>query len=204
MPHELFLIIKQHRLSSGLSIETIADHAGCTETHVLALELGHWNRLPPGSAGRLMCKQIGGAMGLSEPVMGQLLTLFPGNTQIHTSPTRSRFAQLSWQRIALILGTFGILVYLGLEIRAMIAPPSLSLSNPIDETVVKTDATAISGSTTPETTVTINGMRVAVSPQGNFTETIHLKEGVNEIIVVATAKHGARSQISRKVMRTLP
>lgn len=114
-----------------------------------------------------------------------------------------RIHTLSWQRLACYAGAFVVLMYLGVEVYRMIAPPGLSLTHPSDQAIVHTEAVAFGGKTTPETTVTINGMRVAVSPVGTFAETIHLKEGVNEIIVVATAKRGAQSQISRQVMRTV-
>ena len=77
------------------------------------------------------------------------------------------------------------------------APPSqepqaffLEVTEPQDETVVNTSPIRISGSTSPGTTVSVNGELIEVSEQGNFAAMVEVEEGPNVIEVIATDHEG--------------
>lgn len=65
-------------------------------------------------------------------------------------------------------------------------PPSLSIDAPLDGLAVESPAVTVSGTTEPGVDLTVNGMMVAVGPDGSFSCMIALVEGVNAIVATAT------------------
>ena len=66
----------------------------------------------------------------------------------------------------------------------------LQITNLPKESVVRTNAIAISGATTPDALVSVNGVLVDVDQDGKFTSTLTLQEGPNIIEVVASDFQG--------------
>jgi hypothetical protein len=66
---------------------------------------------------------------------------------------------------------------------------SLKITEPADESVVKSDAINLSGSVSTTAEITINGASVAVE-NGNFTATVELEEGPNSLEVRASDGKG--------------
>lgn len=73
-------------------------------------------------------------------------------------------------------------------------PPSqgffLEVAEPQDETVVNTSPILVSGSTSPEAEVSVNGTLIDVNEQGDFAAMVELEEGPNVIEVIATDYEG--------------
>ena len=62
----------------------------------------------------------------------------------------------------------------------------LEVTEPQDETVVNVSPVRVSGSTSPEAQVSVNGELIDVDGQGNFAAMVELEEGPNVIDVIAT------------------
>jgi len=61
----------------------------------------------------------------------------------------------------------------------------LELEEPQDESVVNTSPIRVTGTTIPDTQVTINGQVISVDDQGNFAAMVELEEGPNVIEITA-------------------
>lgn len=66
----------------------------------------------------------------------------------------------------------------------------LEVSEPQDESVVSVGDIRLSGATTPDAVVSVNGEIVEVNEDGNFTTMVTLEEGPNLIEVVASDFEG--------------
>jgi len=65
-------------------------------------------------------------------------------------------------------------------------PPLLSLDSPSDGLTTEASTVTVSGTTEPEVDLTVNGVKIAVEPDGQFSCMIALAEGVNTITATAT------------------
>lgn len=63
--------------------------------------------------------------------------------------------------------------------------PKLDISSPSDKAKVSTQEVSVKGATDKETYIKINDLPIVVDAQGNFQTNIKLKDGDNQIIVVA-------------------
>ena len=66
----------------------------------------------------------------------------------------------------------------------------LEVTEPQDETVVNVSPVRVSGSTSPEAQVSVNGELIDVDGQGDFAAMVKLEEGPNVIEVIATDYEG--------------
>lgn len=81
------------------------------------------------------------------------------------------------------------------------SPPSLTLASPANGIITGSNIITVSGTATDEAPVAIslNGMRIDVSPAGAFTGVVHLPVGASQIVVIAEDAVGNRSQETRTV-----
>jgi len=98
--------------------------------------------------------------------------------------------------IIIIIGLF----YIGFEISNIFFPPHLNVSVPEDFLTVQQTTIIVSGSTMPEALLTINGKEVILGPDGNFSASINLTEGINEIIISAAKEHSKERTVIRRVL----
>lgn len=95
---------------------------------------------------------------------------------------------------------FAILLYLGLEIEKIVAPPFLFVENPEDNLIISEQSIEVSGKTERESKITINGQEILSDKDGYFQEIVDLQEGLNIIKVSAFRKHSQENTIYRKIM----
>lgn len=82
--------------------------------------------------------------------------------------------------------------------------PTLDLDSPSDNQEIKggDKKITVSGKVTPSggTAITVNGTRVIVKEDGNFSQTIDINEGENNIVIIATSQTGNSTQVTRQVI----
>ncbi len=76
----------------------------------------------------------------------------------------------------------------------------LRVTSPEDEAVVTAASLQVTGETTPDAVVTVNGQIVEVDADGRFQATLSLKEGPNVIEVLASDFSGNQAQELRTVI----
>ena len=67
---------------------------------------------------------------------------------------------------------------------------SLTVTEPVDESIINADKVEVMGITTPGAVVSINGELAEVDGEGNFTMMVALEEGPNFIEVIASDLEG--------------
>ena len=97
------------------------------------------------------------------------------------------------RRVLIVLVVLATLLGAGCHGTALPPPVQgffLEVTEPQDEAVVSTSSIRVSGSTSPEAEVSVNGELIDVDEQGNFAAMVELEEGPNAIEVVATDYEG--------------
>ena len=194
--------LKAIRERSGLSIKKCAKKSGIALSHIHALENCEYDKLPAGSARKTIVKEYARTCGIDEIELDDVMHQIEHKHE--TPKTIKKQRSFSIPNIArTLLATGAILslaLYLGMEVHAMIGPPTLIITDPTENFETSRNAITIAGSTEPESTVTLNGLKTNLNKQGHFEETIHLKRGLNEIIIESTSKRGGHASASRSVL----
>ena len=97
----------------------------------------------------------------------------------------------------LILGVF---FYLGWEVKGILSPPDLTVFEPADNLVIQETRIEIRGIVEEGAELKINGSDVVYDREGNFSEIIDLREGLNEIKVSAKKKRSREAVEVRRIM----
>lgn len=200
----LCLRLKELRKQARMSAQTVSARSGIALVHVQALESCDYDQLPVGNVRKAMVKKYVETLGVREDEIAHYLHQLQDEKKI--SPPSQTHQRKTWRMsirsLALASVMAVIMLYLGAEVRAMIGPPKLLVNNPINDVETNIPTIEIAGETIPESHVTINGVKIALNTDGFFNETIHLKEGLNEIIIIAQSKRGGQAHVERTVLYT--
>lgn len=100
--------------------------------------------------------------------------------------------------ITLILTIFT--AYLFYQYRILTGPPDLEIYLPEDKQAVTQSSVEISGITSPEATLSVNGQQVALEKGGRFYFRLPLREGDNSVVITASSKSGQSTTLTRTVV----
>ena len=100
--------------------------------------------------------------------------------------------------IALLLSIF--FGYIGFSIKQMNESPLLVVENPENNSIITEGTIDVSGYTTRDVQILINGVQILLDTEGKFFTSLDLKKGVNLIHIQALNKHGKESSIHRQVL----
>ena len=115
------------------------------------------------------------------------------NTKLFLTPMRL----LTGLIVTFVILFFG---YLFFQYRSFAGSPLLIVSEPAqEELVIQTPSVVIAGRTDPDATVFINGQKIGLHEAGNFSTSISLSNGLNELIIVAENKLGKATSVTRKI-----
>jgi len=106
-----------------------------------------------------------------------------------------------WIKVA-VLCVFSVALvgYLGLQLRAITAPPSIVLNTPEDGIMTQEATISVSGQADGATQVSINGIEVLLDHEGEFELNIALERGLNVITVEGAKRYSRSSTVYRRVM----
>ncbi len=107
---------------------------------------------------------------------------------------------LLWQRALVASLALFLVMYLGLEVWGIYKAPALNLETPPEGQVTAESTLLVKGTTNSEMKLQINGVESVSDGEGNFSETVILNPGNNQIIVTALKKHGRSQTIVRNVI----
>lgn len=113
-------------------------------------------------------------------------------------------SKLNWSPkttlISVVSAAFiALLSYLGYQYFSLVKNPSLELFQPQENQQILTKKVEVIGRADPDSTVTINGELVSLSPKGEFHFTLILLPGENKIVVEATNRLGKTRKEERTV-----
>ena len=205
-PDTLGEALKTVREDVGLTIEELAARANVQPKYVAALEAGRYDLTPGPTYTRGFLRSLADTLELSpDAVVARFDSEpFPAAPAAAAAPENPRLSYRTVRFLGLAALLLAALVYFGIQIQRIIAPPPLAVTEPAGDVVVSVPQVVIAGQTEPEVDVDVNGKSAQVDPQGGFRETVDVQPGVNTLVVTARRKRSRPATITRRVLVELP
>ena len=124
----------------------------------------------------------------------------------HSLERRQRRLFLTPARLVNLVFALAIVIfiaYLTVQYLSILQAPKLEIFSPQDDVTLTVPAVVVSGKVEKDTTVSIDGQFVLITPEGNFSYQYNLKEGKNIIEIIASKRLSPKTRIERTV-RLIP
>jgi len=193
------------RQAQDFDIKTASILTQIKPGYLESLEKGDWDALPSDVYIRGFIKTLARVYGLDEQAMIEQYEKEHGFTP-KARPLQKNKTKINFNftpktiivLVSLFLGVLGV-GYVGNQIRSVLAPPFLELTEPAGDLTVKGNAVVLAGRVEIGADVTINEQIVLTDKNGQFTESLILSPGVNQIEVVARNRFNRESRVTRQV-----
>lgn len=194
-------VLKEARLSKGISLTSISRSTKIKEKFLLALENSDWGEFPSFTTAQGFTRNYAGAVGIDpETAVALLRRDFPGLQ----APTRSSEISLqktsNWTPKTTVLVAVGVTLlllgwYLTNQYLTFAAAPPLE----VKKFTVKEDTNQIiiSGKTAPGISLEINGRAVLVEDDGTFNLEIS-RSGVGSAVEIRARSRTGKETVVRK------
>lgn len=198
-----FLAASRKKLN--LDTKTVSLLTQIKPAYLDSLEAGSWTKLPSEVYVKGFLKQLASVYGLIE---NDLVVQFEKERGYEPPAAPQRVGWLKPQininprtmvvtaGCILVLLTVG---YIASQIRSVLAPPLLNLTDPAGDLNLTGSSIVISGQTEIGADVSINNQTVVVDKNGIFTENLILSPGLNVIEVKSINKFGKESRVIRQI-----
>lgn len=197
-------IIRSVRVKRGFSIDQISSLTKIDSRYITALEEDDFSKLPSETFAKGFIRNLSQRLDLNP---GELIAIFRRDYRLPeqtTSSKRSRRLFLpdnTAQFLPFILGGLVFIIYLIFQFRAIVTPPKLWLSSPVEGAVLVSPV-EIEGETAIDATVFINDeTKVRPDSTGHFLTRVNLPIG-ETIIEIKTVNRFSRSA-SEKISVTI-
>ena len=195
----------QVRKQLNLDIKTVSILAQIKPSYLELLEAGAYPQLPADVYIRGFLKSLANFYHIEEQI---LIDQYEKEQGFEPAAVVGRkFIKPNWWSLTpktLIIGSSLLvallaIVYIGIEIRSVLVPPKLTLSEPSSDITVAGNSVVIAGKGEIGAEVFINNQPVLADPGGNFTETLLLSPGLNVVEVSAKNKFDKVSKVERRI-----
>jgi len=201
--------IRALRKHKNITLSEVVSVTKIQKKHLEAFENGRYDLLPEPIYAKNFLKKYILALGgdpnyfiarfEEETKKCDLLT--PHRLPIQRTRATAFFA--SHQLWKILLGLFfvgTIIFYLGWQVNALLAPPKITVNEPLDGIEVIQPNIKVSGSVSREAEIFVNNEPVISDINGNFTTELTLERGLNIITVEAKTRHSKKTAVYRKVV----
>jgi cytoskeletal protein RodZ len=201
--------VKKIREKQGINLEDVSKNIDVNIKYLLAIENGKYEELPKGIYSKIFFKKYINFLGINHKnIVNDFVREQTRNQNFESNIFFNKVVNwknlLSLPKVIRNLVIFFIiiicLIYLLFYFKNVIAPPHLKVNYPQENQVVNSFLLNVSGKTEPESEVKINNQLTIIDDDGNFSEDIYLKSGVNTIAITAKKKHSRESSIIRQVL----
>ncbi|MFH0955945.1 MAG: helix-turn-helix domain-containing protein [Candidatus Falkowbacteria bacterium] len=202
--------LRSARQAKKLKLSQIAKKLNINEKYLTALEKGEYDQLPHGVYGKNFLREYALFLGLDYKKLAlnfeaEINILEPKRQkELFSKQVVKKRYLLAMPKIFKNILIFLIIcvcfIYLGYRINKIISPPLLIVSNPSANLTTDQNSLQVTGQTEAEASLIINGQTVLTDKNGNFSQTISLKNGVNIITITANKKHGRGNTVIRQIL----
>ena len=202
--------LRSARQAKKLKLGQIAKQLNINEKYLIALEKGEYEQLPHGVYGKNFLREYALFLGLDYKTLARdyeteinFLELKGQKDLFSKQVVKARYL-LAMPKIFKSILIFLIIsvcfIYLGYRVNKIISPPLLVISQPAANLITNQTALRVAGRTEAEASLTINGQTVLFDKNGDFSQTIRLKNGINIITIIASKKHGRANTVIRQIL----
>jgi len=202
--------LRSKRQASNLGLKEISAKLNINEKYLIALEEGRYDQLPHGIYEKNFLREYALFLRLD---YNQLAKDYAAETNL-AEPKKSKriFSQqvvkgrYLWilpkifKNIVIFLIIAACFVYLVYRTNEIISPPLLIINQPEINLITEETSVVVSGQTEAEANLTINGESVLSDKNGNFSQLINLKNGLNKIVIIASRKYSRSNIIYREIL----
>lgn len=197
------------RRGQAVSLDMIEKATHIQRSYLTALEKGYYDELPEPMYTRQFIRAYARELGADEQYFLELYDEECGRCDLvkpmQTPRQKVRLSRFFvWNRFVQIavlgLLVVGIVGYLAFQVRDIIAPPSVVLLTPEDESMTNIPTILVDGYVDTEATVYINGDQVVLNSDFSFESQIDLQQGLNVIVVEAERRYSRRARVERHVV----
>ena len=202
--------LRSARQAKKLKLRQIAKKLNINEKYLTALEKGEYEQLPHGVYGKNFLREYALFLGLDYKTLARdyeteinFLELKGQKDLFSKQVVKARYllAMLKIFKSILIFLIISVcFIYLGYRVNKIISPPLLVISQPAANLITNQTALRVAGRTEAEASLTINGQTVLFDKNGDFSQTIRLKNGINIITIIASKKHGRANTVIRQIL----
>ena len=191
--------MKEARLAKNIPLETVERDTKIRIKFLRAIEDDAYKLLPSPIYAKGFIKNYSEYLGLSSVnVMAFFRRQFDEGNHLNILPkadeniggSRWKLTPAKFLGIIAIFLIVLFLGYFGIQYRKLQLSPTLTITEPANESLVQERKLDILGVTDPDATVTINGLSVLVRSDGKFFTQMTLEPGVNSITAIATSRFG--------------
>lgn len=197
------------RKEAHLTLSELAAKTKIQKSYLKAFEANAFNHLPAPIYARNYLKTLVHTLGGNEAYYIDQFEQERGTCDVintrHTFRERTHaikfFVASRFAQIAVFLLFVGVLgTYIGVQIKTIISPPSLSIIVPLDG-FQTTDATiVVKGKTEKGTHLQINGSDVLLSQDGSFEKEVALERGLNILQIEGAKRYSHLATQYRRVI----
>lgn len=203
--------LRRTRLEKKRSLTQASEATGIQLKYLEYFESGEYQKLPGDMYARAWLKLYAEFLGLSSE---ELLTEYKVEKSIsdklkkvEDQDKRASFSPLQLLRplniktASVLVVVLAVFVYLGWEVKNILTPPEIMISQPENNLRTADSSVEIRGTTEPEVQLTINNEIVLLDERGNFVQTVNLVSGLNNLLISAKKKHSKASEYELVILR---
>jgi len=198
--------LRLNRENKKISLEEAASHLRIKKEYLLSLENDEYDKLPSGLYGKQFLKKYCHLLKISYK---KILTDTPlAKNDLDDNPFSQKILN-PWNLLVfpkllkniLLIALFLVFIfYLLFYFRGLSSAPKLIINYPDKNLVTNNNYLEIRGQTDAETEVIINGNSIISNTDGSFNYDIRLKNGLNNINIIAKKKHGRETVVQRQIL----
>lgn len=196
-------LLREKRTTMELSLSTVAEKTKIKESYLRAIEESDYANLPSGTFAKGFLRSYANFLHLnSDTIIAMFRRDFTENNRGEIIPrglVQPLGAKRKFLTVNLILVTLGIVAFLGFLLFQLISwwsLPKLELTQPKDGDTYG-DKITVKGIAAPDSTVAINGQKVILDQNGQFSLDLILSAGTQSVLVTATSRQGKTSSLER-------
>lgn len=201
-------ILRDTRQKKGILLEEVEKATKIRRKFLDAIERDDYSLIPSLAYAKGFVKNYSEYLGLDSQMT---LAFFRRQSQDGLKqsilPKKSNVAddsvlRLTPGRFLMLLLSLCVLLFLSyffVQYQQLHRSPELRVEKPEQDKIVEDRKVDVLGNTTPDATVTVNGVSVLVRSDGKFFDQVSLEPGVNTITITATSRYGKSTTVVKKV-----
>lgn len=199
--------LRRRRNNKNLSIEEVAKILQIRKEYLLALEDEDFDVLPSGIYGKNFLKKYANFLQIEPEKINEFIDIFNSDNEEENPFSQKVVKKRKFLifpkivRTALIsLAVIACFLYLTFYFRNIISPPSLEITQPEKNIITQESSIVISGKTERNSEIKINDSLILADENGNFSELINLKKGLNTIEISAKKRYSKENIKTRQIL----
>lgn len=197
-------LLSSARKKRRISIDRAARDLVINKDHLQALEDENWRDLPEPAYVKAYIKSYAQYLKLDPEFTLAIYRREFDERKLPPKPVRKdqrRFfiTPTKLLNLVFVLAIFGFVAYITTQYSSIFSAPKLEITSPENDAVTSVPAIKITGKTEKDATVSVNGDFAPVDESGNFSYEYVLKDGKNEVELIASFRLSPKTKATRTV-----